>query len=64
MQNSENYSDLSLDEATGLFEKKIIMQALKKADGVKNQAAKILKINTSSLYYKMEKYDLLWKLSL
>ena len=59
MQNSENYADLSLDEATDLFEKKIIMQALKKAGGVKNQAAKLLKINTSSLYYKLEKYDLL-----
>jgi DNA-binding NtrC family response regulator len=59
MNNSENYSNLSLEEATSQFEKKIILQALKKADGIKNKAAKILKLNTSSLYYKLEKYDLL-----
>jgi DNA-binding NtrC family response regulator len=54
-----NYDHLSLDDATESFEKNLIMNALQKADGVKNKAAKILGINTSTLYYKMEKYGLI-----
>jgi DNA-binding NtrC family response regulator len=57
--NSDSYNYLSLDDALYSFEKKMIMEALKKTNGVKNQAAKLLKINTSSLYYKLEKFDLL-----
>ena len=48
-----------LDEALYNFEKNLIVQALDEAGGVKNQAAKILGIRTSTLYYKMEKYGLL-----
>ena len=55
----QNYDNLPLDDALNSFEKNMIVQAMKKADGVKNRAAKILGINTSSLYYKLEKYDLL-----
>lgn len=54
-----NYDHLSLDDATESFEKNLIINALQKADGVKNKAAKILGINTSTLYYKMEKYGLI-----
>jgi two-component system, NtrC family, response regulator HydG len=54
-----DYSTLPLDEALYSFEKNIIMQALKKSDGVKNRAAKLLGINTSALYYKLEKFKLL-----
>ncbi|MEJ2053174.1 MAG: helix-turn-helix domain-containing protein, partial [Calditrichaceae bacterium] len=33
--------------------------ALKDANGVKNRAAKLLGIRTSTLYYKLEKFGLL-----
>lgn len=49
----------NLDEALFKFEKNLIVYALEEAGGVKNQAAKILGIRTSTLYYKMEKYGLL-----
>ncbi len=49
----------NLDEALFKFEKNLIVNALEEAGGVKNQAAKILGIRTSTLYYKMEKYGLL-----
>ncbi len=48
----------NLDEALFKFEKNLIVHALEEAGGVKNQAAKILGIRTSTLYYKMEKYGL------
>lgn len=56
---SNGLENLKLDEALYSFEKKLIIQALKKADGVKNRAAKLLGIKTSSLYYKLEKFGLL-----
>jgi len=55
----ESFDNLGLDEAMYNFEKQLIIQALKKSDGIKNRAAKILGINTSSLYYKLEKFNLL-----
>ncbi|GAB4373939.1 MAG: sigma-54 dependent transcriptional regulator [Calditrichia bacterium] len=55
----DNYQNLPLDEALWVFEKNLIMDALKKADGVKNRAAKILGIRTSALYYKLEKFGLM-----
>ena len=56
---SENYDNIPLDDALFSLEKKLIMQALKDAGGVKNRAAKILGIRTSALYYKLEKYGLI-----
>ena len=56
---SNSFNNLSLDDALYSFEKQLLIDALKKAEGVKNRAAKLLKINTSSLYYKLEKFDLL-----
>ncbi len=50
---------LPLEEAVFSFEKNLIVQAMKKADGVKNRAAKILGISTSVLYYKLDKFGLL-----
>jgi two-component system, NtrC family, response regulator HydG len=59
-QNSYNgYSNLPLEEAVSSFEKNLIIQAMKKSDGVKNRAAKVLGISTSVLYYKLEKYGLI-----
>ncbi|MBN2364714.1 MAG: sigma-54-dependent Fis family transcriptional regulator [Calditrichaeota bacterium] len=48
-----------LDDALYSFERNMIVHALKKAQGVKNRAAKILGIKTSTLYYKMEKFGLI-----
>jgi len=50
--------NLPLDEALYHFEKKLIIEALKKANGVKHRAAKLLGIGTSALYYKLEKFGL------
>jgi two-component system, NtrC family, response regulator HydG len=52
-------ANLPLDEAVFSFEKNLIIEAMRKADGVKNRAAKILGISTSALYYKLEKFGLL-----
>ncbi|MEN8194067.1 MAG: sigma-54 dependent transcriptional regulator [Bacteroidota bacterium] len=59
LHTSNNYDNLSLDDALYNLERNLIVKALKKADGIKNRAAKLLKIKTSALYYKLEKYDLL-----
>ncbi|MHB2153490.1 sigma-54-dependent transcriptional regulator [Calditrichota bacterium GD2] len=56
--NAQDWQHLPLDEALYNFEKKLIIQALKKANGVKQRAAKLLGIGTSALYYKLEKFGL------
>jgi two-component system, NtrC family, response regulator HydG len=56
---NNGFENLPLEEALFSFEKNLIVQAMKKADGVKNRAAKILGIKTSVLYYKLEKYGLM-----
>ncbi len=53
-----DFQGLSLDEALYHFEKNLIIEALKKANGIKHQAAKLLGIGTSALYYKLEKFGL------
>jgi DNA-binding NtrC family response regulator len=57
--STENYSGLPLEEAMSSFEKNMIITAMKKSNGVKNRAAKMLGIKTSALYYKLEKYGLI-----
>lgn len=57
--HASGFEHLPLDEALESFEKNLIIHALKKSDQVKNRAAKLLGIRTSSLYYKMEKFGLL-----
>ncbi|RJP67791.1 MAG: sigma-54-dependent Fis family transcriptional regulator [Ignavibacteriales bacterium] len=52
-------NSLPLEEAVNIFERNLIIDAMKKADGVKNRAAKLLGIGTSVLYYKLEKHGLL-----
>jgi len=52
----DNFEKLPLEEAVFSFEKKLVAQAMKKCDGVKNRAAKMLGISTSVLYYKLEKF--------
>ena len=58
LDTSSDYKNVPLENAVYAFEKNMIMQAMKKAQGVKNRAAKILGINTSTLYYKLEKFGL------
>lgn len=48
-------SVVPLEETLLAFEKRLILDALKAANGVKNKAAKMLGIKTSTLYSKMER---------
>ncbi len=59
MKITNAYDNLPLEDAVYAFEKSLIVQAMKKAGGVKNRAAKFLGISTSVLYYKLEKFGLL-----
>lgn len=59
VQLNSNYENLPLEDAVSAFEKNLIQHALKKNGGVKNRAAKMLGIRTSTLYYKLEKYGLM-----
>ena len=59
IQHSTNFDNLPLEDALFTFEKSLIVQAMKRADGVKNRAAKILGISTSVLYYKLDKFGLM-----
>jgi len=51
--------DLSLNEVLARVEKEAIVRALTKASGVKTEAARLLGLKPSALYYKLEKYGLL-----
>ncbi len=55
--NFEIDNDISLNEAVQNYEKKLIINAIKKSDKF-TDAAKKLKITKQNLYYKMEKYEL------
>ena len=48
----------NLEELVAEYEKKLILQALEKANGVKKKAAEILGISFRSLRYKLEKYGI------
>ncbi len=52
---SEN---LPLDQVLEHMEEQLIRRALERTNGVKTQAARLLGIKTSALYYKLEKYEL------
>ena len=51
--------DLPLVEALEDLERQLIARALEKSRGVKTEAARILGLKTSALYYKLEKYDMI-----
>ncbi len=55
----QSTSDLDLNMALESLEKQLIEKALDRARGIKTEAAKILGIKTSALYYKLEKYGLI-----
>ncbi len=50
---------LPLNQALGDLEKALIERALEQAGGIKTEAARLLEIKPSALYYKLEKYGLL-----
>jgi DNA-binding NtrC family response regulator len=50
---------LSLSSAVGLLEKTLILQALDRTGWIKNQAAKLLKMNRTTLIEKMKKQNLM-----
>jgi DNA-binding NtrC family response regulator len=49
---------LSLNQQLETLERELIVRAMEQARGVKTQAAEILGIKTSALYYKLGKYGL------
>jgi len=51
--------DLPLDQALEDLERQLIGRALEKSKGVKTEAARILGLKTSALYYKLEKYNMI-----
>jgi two-component system response regulator HydG len=57
--SGDSYGNLQLEDAVYAFEKNLVIQAMKKSNGIKNRAAKLLGISTSVLYYKLEKFGLL-----
>ena len=48
--------DMPLVDALEDLERQLIARAMEKAGGVKTEAARILGLKTSALYYKLEKY--------
>jgi len=58
LQNDDLDSKLGLYEALEIYEKKMIAQALKNANGVQVHAAKILKIGKSGLNQKIKKFGI------
>jgi DNA-binding NtrC family response regulator len=51
-------SGISFDVAVSEFEKRLILQALKKSNWVKNRAAKLLRLNRTTLVEKMKRINL------
>ncbi len=51
--------DVPLTEALEDLERQLIGRALEKSKGVKTEAARILGLKTSALYYKLEKYNMI-----
>ncbi|MDR0964998.1 MAG: sigma-54 dependent transcriptional regulator [Myxococcales bacterium] len=51
--------DIPLTEALENLERQLILRAFEKAKGVKAEAARLLGIKPTSIYYKLEKYGLI-----
>jgi DNA-binding NtrC family response regulator len=51
-------SGISFDMAVSEFERRLILQALKKTNWVKNRAAKLLHLNRTTLVEKMKRINL------
>ena len=51
-------SKLALNDQLESLERDLIWRAMEEANGVKTQAAELLGVKTSALYYKLEKYGM------
>ena len=51
-------SKLALNDQLETLERDLICRAMEEANGVKTQAAELLGVKTSALYYKLEKYGM------
>jgi DNA-binding NtrC family response regulator len=49
---------LDLNRVVEGMEERLLRQALERADGVKAEAARLLGLKPSALYYKLEKYGI------
>lgn len=49
---------LNFNEMVSQFEKDMLLQALRKSDGVKNRAAKLLQLNRTTLVEKLKRFSL------
>ncbi len=58
LDSSKHGDQGSLNSVLGKTEADLIRTALTKVDGIKQKAAQLLGIKTSTLYYKMNKYDI------
>ena len=58
LHESTHFQEISLTDALESYEKKLIMEALKKSGWKVVDAAKLLRIPRTSLQYKMEKYGI------
>jgi len=58
LQDQDTTPNGTLPEVLEKTEYRMIVEALRKSGGVKQQAARLLGINTSTLYYKMDKYGI------
>jgi two-component system response regulator HydG len=56
VQMDDGGGDVMLNERLEGLEKRLITEAMGKAQGVKTKAAELLGIKTSALYYKLDKY--------
>ena len=54
----EDQAEIPLNQILERTEREHIVRAMERANGVKTQAADILGIKTSALYYKLDKYGL------
>jgi two-component system, NtrC family, response regulator AtoC len=49
---------IQLDDVAAAFERGLIIEALKQADGVQVRAAELLGINERSLWHRLKKHDI------
>ncbi len=59
LHSMSEQTSLSIPAATDLLEKQMIIEALKRTNGNKSKAAKILEISERTLWYKVSKYSLI-----
>jgi PAS domain S-box-containing protein len=57
-ETDKRIDEFDLDEIVARVEKKTIREVMKMVNGNKQQAAKVLNIKRSTLYYKLNKYDI------